>query len=412
MTPMLRILVVLVSVFAVGANHYKTLGVDRTATASEIKLAYRKAALNYHPDRMPRGASSEQRRKAQVVFEKFNAAFETLGDPAKRRQYDFDLANPIQRGEDGIYRQGEPGATPPRPQVEIRVECTLEAFGGYEDVIISLSAWSQALGATVTEEIAQRLRLPRLLKVPPGSRQGDTVPSILPGIGGPRGIGLTFRLVAKPHPRLTRRGDTLHATVVLPAWRNAFGRLAVRVRGLDGAWLTVRARGERTRPMGETVHLTGLGMPVLRGDGSDGRDGEARGDLIVEMKMRSAAEEAAYLASRIGGAAVATLLAKAALLRLPAMAGGMVEVVFTSAAVVLDFLSTDVLGRARPEARADRMRRGAEQRLLRFRRRDERERRRAQEERASRARRQAERWRDLCAPFTRRARAAWSWAWG
>ena len=75
-----------------------------------------------------------------MVFENCNAAFETLGDPAKRRQYDFDLANPIQRGEDGIYRQGEPGATPPRPQVEIRVECTLEVFGGYEDVQISLSA--------------------------------------------------------------------------------------------------------------------------------------------------------------------------------------------------------------------------------------------------------------------------------
>jgi DnaJ-class molecular chaperone len=264
--------------------------------------------------------------------------------------------------------------------------------------------WSQALGATVTEEIAQRLRLPRLLKVPPGSRPGCTVPS---------GIGfLTFRLVAKPHPRLTRRGDTLHATVVLPAWRNAFGRLAVRVRGLDGAWLTVRARGERTRPTGETVRLTGQGMPVLCSDGRDGRDGEARGDLIVEMKMRSAAEEAAYLASRIGGAAVATMLAKAALLRLPAMAGGVVEFVFTSAAVVLEFLSTDVLGRARPEARADRMRRDAEQRLLRLRRRDERERRRAQEERAAQARRQAERWRELCASLTRQARAAWSWAWG
>ena len=138
----------------------------------------------------------------------------------------------------------------------------------------------------------------------------------------------------------------------------------------QGTWsrrcVANRARTRRADSTGETVHLTGLGMPVLRGDGSDGRDGEARGDLIVEMKMRSAAEEAAYLASRIGGAAVATLLAKAALLRLPAMAGGMVEVVFTSAAVVLDFLSTDVLGRARPEARADRMRRGAEQRLLRY----------------------------------------------
>ena len=402
---MFRRLVLVFSVFAVGANHYNTLGIDRTATASEIKLAYRKAALKFHPDRMPRGASSERRRKAQVVFENCNAAFETLGDPAKRRQYDFDLANPMQRGE-GIQR--EPGATPPRPQVEIRVECTLEAFGGYEDVQISLSAYEQALGATVSEEIAQRLRLPRLLKVPPGSRQGDTVPSS----AGGQSIGLTFRLVAKPHPRLTRRGDTLHATVVLPAWRNAFGRLAVRVRGLDGAWLTVRARGERTRPTGETVRLTGQGMPVLCSDGRDGRDGEARGDLIVEMKMRSAAEEAAYLASRIGGAAVATMLAKAALLRLPAMAGGVVEFVFTSAAVVLDCLSTDVLGRARPEARADRMRRDAEQRLLRLRRRDERERRRAQEERAAQARRQAERWRELCASLTRQARAAWSWAWG
>lgn len=61
---------------------YAILEVQKTATQDEIKSAYRKLALTYHPDKNPGDASAEER------FKKINAAYDVLGDETKRRQYD------------------------------------------------------------------------------------------------------------------------------------------------------------------------------------------------------------------------------------------------------------------------------------------------------------------------------------
>jgi molecular chaperone DnaJ len=63
-------------------DYYKTLGVDKKATAEEIKKAYRKLARQYHPDRNPDDKQSEAR------FKEISQAHDVLGDPEKRRQYD------------------------------------------------------------------------------------------------------------------------------------------------------------------------------------------------------------------------------------------------------------------------------------------------------------------------------------
>ena len=150
------------------ADHYKTLGVRNSASAAEIKAAFRGMALRHHPDKMPKGASLERRQRSRRIFEEANAAFEVLGDPTKRRQYDYDLANPVQRGEDGIYRQGEPGATPARPVVSVTVRCTMEQLGGWQAAEVSTEAWSTALGAYVSRNLAEKL--PMQLWLPPGMR--------------------------------------------------------------------------------------------------------------------------------------------------------------------------------------------------------------------------------------------------
>jgi molecular chaperone DnaJ len=63
-------------------DYYKTLGVDKRATAEEIKKAYRKLARQYHPDRNPDDKSAEAR------FKEISQAHDVLGDPEKRKQYD------------------------------------------------------------------------------------------------------------------------------------------------------------------------------------------------------------------------------------------------------------------------------------------------------------------------------------
>lgn len=289
------------------ATHYKALGLPPGASASEVKLAYRKAALEHHPDRLPKSASTATRQRSQRIFEEANEAFEVLGDPAKRRQYDFDLANPVQKGEDGIFRQGEPGATPPRPRVEVRVEATLAQLGGWEETEVPLSAWSSALGATVTEDIALRLGLPLRLYLPAGSRQGDAVSRTIPSLGG-HGVDVDFMLVAKPHRHMERRGNTLHVDAVVPAWRSLWLR-PIRVRGVDGTMLTVKSHGAMTK-QGEKITLAGQGMPIL-GSADAVRDAD-RGSLHVQIRIRSLPEEAALVAGRGGAAAAAVLTGRAA----------------------------------------------------------------------------------------------------
>ncbi len=63
-------------------DYYEVLGVDKTATAEEIKKAYRKKAIQYHPDKNPGDKEAEEK------FKEAAEAYEVLSDPQKRQRYD------------------------------------------------------------------------------------------------------------------------------------------------------------------------------------------------------------------------------------------------------------------------------------------------------------------------------------
>jgi molecular chaperone DnaJ len=77
-------------------DYYELLGVGRTASDDEIKKAYRKLAMKYHPDRNPGDKSAESK------FKEISEAYEVLSDSAKRQQYD-------QFGHDGVKSAFGPG---------------------------------------------------------------------------------------------------------------------------------------------------------------------------------------------------------------------------------------------------------------------------------------------------------------
>src|SRR3954462_12700613 len=112
---------------------YSVLGVERKASADEIKKAYRKLARQYHPDRNPDDPKAEER------FKEIQSAYDIVGDPDKRKQYD--------RG--GIFfgsggRGGGPGSGGTAGQ---------GGFGGFEtggfgDILSNLFGGGAKGGAT------------------------------------------------------------------------------------------------------------------------------------------------------------------------------------------------------------------------------------------------------------------------
>ena len=67
-------------------NYYEILGVSKDATQDEIKKAYRKLAIQYHPDKNPNGGDK---------FKEIANAYETIGDENKRKDYNNKLNNPF-----------------------------------------------------------------------------------------------------------------------------------------------------------------------------------------------------------------------------------------------------------------------------------------------------------------------------
>lgn len=88
-------------------DYYSTLGVSKSSTGEEIKRAYRKLAMQYHPDR-------NKTKEAEDKFKEINQAYEVLADDQKRKQYDQFGAAAFENGGAGAggpfggggYRQG------------------------------------------------------------------------------------------------------------------------------------------------------------------------------------------------------------------------------------------------------------------------------------------------------------------
>ena len=81
-------------------DYYAILGVDKNASAEDIKRAYRKLAFRYHPDQNPGDAAAETK------FKEINAAYDVLGDEAKRHNYDL-FGSSASGGSGAAYQTAE-----------------------------------------------------------------------------------------------------------------------------------------------------------------------------------------------------------------------------------------------------------------------------------------------------------------
>jgi molecular chaperone DnaJ len=152
----------------VAADHYASLGVQRSASAEEIKRAYRRLARECHPDANPDDPQAEAR------FKEISRAYAVLSDPEKRRQYDLygdvEVGDPFAGGNitdifDAFFGGASPfgGAAagtrrgpvgPPRGadlELTVDLEFTEAVFGAEQDVTVRTAVpcgICEATGAT------------------------------------------------------------------------------------------------------------------------------------------------------------------------------------------------------------------------------------------------------------------------
>jgi DnaJ-class molecular chaperone len=287
---------------------YDVLGVKRSASEAEIKSAFRKLAKKHHPDQ------NKSDPKAKERFSEANAAYEIVGDKAKRKQFDRGEigadGKPRFQGFEGFAQRGGPargaGGFPGGGGSRTFRWSTGDASGGgdafgADDILSEIlggfgrgqraSARPQsARGADVTATVAvtleqivngekARVDLPtgRTLEVaiPAGTRSGQTIR--LKGQGRPGAMGGTAgdALVTVdfiPHPVFRTEGETLRREISITLDEAVLGA-KVRVATLDGpVTVTVPPRTSG----GKALRLKGKGLPRAGGD---------RGDLLVSLRI-------------------------------------------------------------------------------------------------------------------------------
>src|SRR5215216_8134969 len=108
-------------------DYYKILGVERNASEDDIRKAYRKLAMQYHPDRNPNDKQAEER------FKEINEAYQVLSDSQKRSHYDrlgSDYSNWQRRGAPGDFNWGDYGSGFPGGGTRVNMDDLEEMFGG------------------------------------------------------------------------------------------------------------------------------------------------------------------------------------------------------------------------------------------------------------------------------------------
>lgn len=288
-----------------GKNYYSILGLSRSASPEEIKKAYRKLAMKFHPDRNKGDKSAEAR------FKEISEAYAVLSNPDKKKQYDMFGAEGFERrfSQEDIFRDfdfgsifkefgfgggrgsnifgrafgGEGGG----PRFAGRGSSFGSQFNGFDtgsyptkgaDLIYELSLTLEEAAATSNRTISYQVEGRQetvSVKVPAGVSTGKKLR--LPGKGhpGPRGGpkgDLYIQINVLDHPLFRREGDDLLLYREIK-FSEALGGTDHEVPTIDQK--TLRLKIPPGTQNNAKFRLKGYGMPHMNGEG--------RGDVYVQV---------------------------------------------------------------------------------------------------------------------------------
>ena len=269
-------------------DYYAVLGVPRTASQADVKKAYRKLAQRYHPDTAKGDASAEER------FKEVSAAYEVLGDAAKRKEYDR-VREMVASGAHFGPGPGGPGGAGGQ---WIRFEDLGDAgdlgdlFGNLfgegvfgqrggrrvrprgADVIAEVEVPFEEAFAGTTVAVGMNGRTLRV-KVPAGVEDGARIRVAGRGEaaqagGDPGDLYVSVRV--RPHGFFGRKGSDLTLSLPVTYPEAALGA-QVKVPTMNGA-VTLKIPAGTTS--GRTFRVRGKGGP---------RRGGGKGDLLVTVNV-------------------------------------------------------------------------------------------------------------------------------
>jgi len=285
-------------------DYYAVMGVDRKASAEDIKQAYRKLARKYHPD-----VSKEP--GAEEKFKEVGEAYETLKDPEKRAAYD-SLGSSYRPGQDfrpppdwekqfgggqfsfedldlgdlfSHFSGGRRGAGAGRGKMrmpgedyEVTAHISLEdAFRGTEvDLELEVPEYDE-------QGFPRRVRRAFKARIPKGATDGQRLRLAGKGgkgLNGGRDGDLYLNIALHPHRLFRASGHDLYLDLPLAPWEAVLGA-NVQVPTLAGS---VRLKIPPGTRAGQQLRLAGRGLPKPRG---------GEGDLfaIVQIAVPTAASE-------------------------------------------------------------------------------------------------------------------------
>lgn len=294
-------------------DYYQVLGVDKKATADDIKKAYRKLAVKWHPDKNPNNKAA-----AEEKFKKISEAYAVLSDPKKKEQYDqFGSADQFrqQYSQEDIFRGFDLdeilrsfgfGSSRGGTRTTFRTGTRRnENYQDFEDPFagifggmgggrhsyanmpqkgqdaeynLSISLEESVFGADkkISFQLGNHIEDINV-KIPPGISSGKKLRlpgKGLPGYnGGPNG-DLYLNINILPHPIFARDGNDLYIEKTIKFTQAALGT-SIDVPTLDGT--TKRLKIAPGTQNNTKIRMKGFGVPGLKG--------APKGDQYVKINV-------------------------------------------------------------------------------------------------------------------------------